>query len=133
MGVNVIFDTFGMGFQTSRDAWLYNFNENALSQNVKRTSDFYNTQVLKWKGMPQNVRNVDDFVEYDDTKIKWSSGLKLKLQQGRLAEFPESKLRMSLCRPFHKNESVFRWHAKPPNVCVSYHFSYTLIQKQRIE
>ena len=107
VGVNVIFDTFGIGFQTSRDAWLYNFNENALSQNVKRTSDFYNTQVLKWKGMPQNVRNVDDFVEYDDTKIKWSSGLKLKLQQGRLAEFPESKLRMSLCRPFTKMNLCF--------------------------
>ena len=62
--VNMIFDTFGMGLQTSRDAWLYNFTENALSQNVKRTSDFYNTQVLKWNGTPQNDRNVDDFVDF---------------------------------------------------------------------
>jgi len=107
VGVNVIFDTFGMGFQTSRDAWLYNFNENTLIQNVKRTSDFYNSQVLKWKGMPQNVRDVDDFVEYDDTKIKWSSGLKLKLERGELAEFPESKLRMSLFRPFTKMNLCF--------------------------
>ena len=104
---NVIFHTFGVGLQTSRDAWLYNFNENALIQNVKRTSDFYNTQVLKWKGIPQNTRNVDDFVEYDDTKIKWSSGLKLKLEQGEHAEFSESKLRMSLFRPFTKMSLCF--------------------------
>ena len=104
---NVIFHTFGVGFQTSRDAWLYNFNKDTLIQNVKRTSDFYNTQVLKWKGMPQNVRNVDDFVEYDDTKVKWSSGLKLKLQQGRLVEYTESKLRVSLYRPFTEMSLYF--------------------------
>ena len=104
---NVIFHTFGVGFQTSRDAWLYNFNKDTLIQNVKRTSDFYNTQVLKWKGMPQNVRNVDDFVEYDDTKVKWSSGLKLKLRQGRLVEYTESKLRVSLYRPFTEMSLYF--------------------------
>ena len=105
--VNVIFHTFGVGFQTSRDAWLYNFNKNTLIQNVKRTSDFYNTQVLKWKGVPQNARNVDDFVEYDDTQIKWSSGLKQKLERGKLAEYAESKLRISLYRPFTKMNLCF--------------------------
>ena len=105
--VNVIFHTFGVGFQTSRDAWLYNFDKNVLIQNVKRTSDFYNTQVLKWKGMPQNARNVDDFVEYDDTQIKWSSGLKQKLERGQLAEYAESKLRVSLYRPFTKMNLCF--------------------------
>ena len=67
--VNVIFHTFGIGFQTSRDAWLYNFQKDALIQNVKRTSDFYNTHVLKWKGMPPSSKDVDSFVEYDDTKL----------------------------------------------------------------
>ncbi len=102
VGSNVIFHTFGAGLLTSRDAWLYNFDKNALIQNVKRTSDFYNTNVVKWKGIPQNSRDVDDFVEYDDTKIKWSSGLKLKLKQGELAESTESKLRTSVFRPFTK-------------------------------
>ena len=105
--VNVIFRTFGIGFQTSRDAWLYNFQKDTLIQNVKRTSDFYNTHVLKWKGMPPSSKDVDSFVEYDDTKIKWSSGLKLKLKQGRLAECPESKLRESVCRPFTKMNLCF--------------------------
>ena len=102
VGSNVIFHTFGAGLLTSRDAWLYNFDRNALIQNVKRTSDFYNMQVVRWKGIPQNLRDVDDFVEYDDTKIKWSSGLKMKLEQGEFAESTESKLRASLFRPFTK-------------------------------
>ena len=102
VGSNVIFHTFGAGLLTSRDAWLYNFDKNELIHNVKRTSDFYNTHVVRWTGIPQNMRDVDDFVEYDDTKIKWSSGLKLKLEQGELAESTESKLRTSLFRPFTK-------------------------------
>ena len=96
-----------MGFQTSRDAWLYNFNKDALIQNVKRTSAFYNTQVLKWRGIPETDRKVDDFVEYDDTKIKWSSGLKQKLTRGQLAKSAESKLRVSLFRPFTKMNLCF--------------------------
>ena len=106
-GVNVIFHTFGPGFQTSRDAWLYNFDEKTLTQNVKQTSDFYNTQVLKWKGTQQTLKNVDNFVEYDDRKIKWSSGLKRKLEQGELAELAESKLRTALYRPFTKTNLCF--------------------------
>ena len=77
---------------------LYNFNENALSQNVKRTMmDFYNAQVLKMASrMPEKsyCGRIDDFVSNMTTpKSSWSSGLKqkLKLQQGRLAEFPDIK------------------------------------------
>ena len=102
MGPNTIYQTFGIGLQTSRDAWVYNFNEDVLIQNVKQMSNLYNAQVMRWKGTPQNLRSVDDFIQYDDTQIKWSSGLKQKLTQGQFVEFAESKLRTSLYRPFTK-------------------------------
>ncbi len=104
---NVIFKTYSVGLQTSRDAWLYNFNENVLIQNVKQISNFYNMHVLKFREIPESERDVNEFVEYDDTKIKWSSGLKLKLEQGELAESAESKLRLSLFRPFTKMNLCF--------------------------
>ena len=104
---NVIFDTFGVGLQTSRDAWLYNFNKNTLIQNVKLTSDFYNMHVLKFRTIPESEQDVDEFVDYNDTKIKWSSGLKIKLEKGELAESAESKLRMSLFRPYTKMNLCF--------------------------
>ena len=107
MGLNTIYHTFGIGLQTSRDAWVYNFNEDVLIQNVKQMSNLYNAQVMRWKGTPQNLRSVDDFIQYDDTQIKWSSGLKQKLEQGQLVEFAKSKLRTSLYRPFTKMNLFF--------------------------
>ena len=108
METNVIFHTFGVGLQTSRDAWLYNFDKNALIQNVKRTMEFYNPQVLKWLVTPEkSIVSIDNFVSYDDTKISWSSGLKQKLKSGKLAEFSETKLRHSLYRPFTKMNLYF--------------------------
>ncbi len=105
--VDSIFRSYGIGFQTSRDAWLYNFNENILFKNVKQTSDFYNMHVLKFKEIPESDRDVDRFVENDDTKIKWSSGLKSKLEQGIQIESAETNIRSSYFRPYTKMALCF--------------------------
>ena len=52
-------------------------------------------------------KNVDDFVVYDDKKIKWSSSLKLKLKGKQIAEFAEAKIRWALYRPFTKSNLYF--------------------------
>ena len=96
----VIFHQFSGGVKTNRDAWAINFNQNALSDNVTLMMDTYNTQLLKWK--QQAVRDVDDFVVYDNKKISWSSGLKQKLTSGYIAEFSRGKIRQTLYRPFTK-------------------------------
>ena len=51
--------------------------------------------------------NVDEFIVYDDTKIKWSSTLKRHLVSGHIAQFAESKLRQTVYRPFTKTELFF--------------------------
>ena len=76
----MIFKTYSSGVNTSRDAWVYNFNQNILTENMKRMIDFYNDQVFRWEQREERDANVDDFVVSDDKKIKWSSSLKLKLQ-----------------------------------------------------
>ena len=106
--VDVIFKTYSMGVGTSRDAWVYNFNQNALIENVQRTMEFYNTQVSKWIVAPEkSIVNIDNFVTYDNTKISWSSALKQKLKSGQMAEFSDEKLRCSLYRPFTKAHLFF--------------------------
>ncbi len=105
--VDVIFKVYSLGINTARDAWAYNFNRDALTENMKRTIDTYNEQVFRWKGQPNQGANVDDFVVYDDKKIKWSSGLKQKLKGGQIAEFTEAKIRQSLYRPFTKTNLFF--------------------------
>ena len=89
--VDVIFKTYSLGVSTNRDAWAYNFNANTLTENVQRTMEFYNAQVLKWLVTPEKSIKIDNFVAYDDTKISWSSGLKQKLKSGQMAEFSDVK------------------------------------------
>ena len=104
----VIFHRYGIGLQTARDAWLYNFNRETLIEKVKATSDTYNTEMLRWQNTPETARsNVDDFVVDDNTQIKWSSGLKQKLLSGQRVEFSPENMRKSLFRPFTKMHLFF--------------------------
>ena len=104
---DVIFKHYGRGVATSRDAWAYNFNRNALTKNMKRMIDTYNDQVFKWERQEIRDTNVDDFVDYDDVKISWSRDLKSDLKRGRIAEYTEDKVRNSLYRPFTKSNLFF--------------------------
>ena len=104
----VIFHQYGIGLLTARDAWLYNFNRERLTENVKATIETYNTEVLRWQNTPEASRaHVDDFVVDDNTQIKWSSALKQKLLRGQRAEFSPSNIRRALFRPFTKTNLFF--------------------------
>ena len=105
--VDVIFNTYSLGLNTSRDAWVYNFNRNGLMQNMRLTIDTYNVEVDRWKRREDQAENLDDFVLSDDKKIKWSSALKQKLKSGQIAEFADTKIRQSFYRPFTKSNLFF--------------------------
>ena len=104
----VIFHTYSTGVNTSRDAWVCNFNKHTLAQNVQHMINTYNSEVQRWRGVEdKTAHNVDDFVDADDKKIKWSRDLKAKLKRGKLAEFTEDKVRQGLYRPFTKTNLFF--------------------------
>ena len=100
VGTNVVFKTSSLGVSTNRDAWVYNFNQNALAENVRRLTETYNTEADRWKRRENSAVKLDDFVIPDATKIKWSSGLKNKLKSGKTTHFSQEKIRRSLYRPF---------------------------------
>ena len=104
---NVIFKTYCRGIITGRDAWGYNFNQNALDENAQRMIDTYNVEVDRWKHRENQQESVSDFVIYDDTKIKWDRELRQQLQRGRRAEYTDNKVRTSLYRPFTKSNLFF--------------------------
>ena len=105
--VDVIFKHYSRGVETCRDAWAYNFNRNALTENMSGMIDTYNEQVFKWERRANRDATVDDFVVYDDKKISWSSSLKQKLKGRQFAEFDDTKIRQSLYRPFTKSNLYF--------------------------
>ena len=105
--VDVIFARYSNGVKTNRDSWVYNFDRNALTENMSRMIDTYNEQVFKWSRLSNRDVNVDDFVVSDDKKIGWSSGLKQALTRGGIAEFSQENVRTSLFRPYTKSSLYF--------------------------
>ena len=103
----VIFKNFSLGVSTNRDFWVYNFNQDALRDNVQRMLETYEVELDRWKRQRPPKRNVNDFVFYDDTKMKWSNTLKQHLERGNITQFAEEKIRCSLYRPFTKKELFF--------------------------
>ncbi|MDE0016991.1 MAG: N-6 DNA methylase [Candidatus Poribacteria bacterium] len=104
---NVIFKTYSSGVKTGRDAWVYNFNRKALIGNIQGMTDTYNTEVDRWERREDQRINVNDFVVYDDTKIKWDRELRQHLQRGKYAESTKNKVRNALYRPFTKSNLFF--------------------------
>ncbi|WP_216092688.1 type ISP restriction/modification enzyme [Candidatus Marithrix sp. Canyon 246] len=103
----VIFKTYSGGVKTNRDAWAYNFNQSELADNMQRMIETYNEQVFKWTQQADKQTQVDDFVESDESKIKWSGDLKICLKAGKMAEFYDEKIRQSLYRPFTRSYLFF--------------------------
>ena len=104
---NVIFETYSLGVSTNRDTWVYNFNPNTLTDNIQQMIETYNTEAARWMQQINREVSVDDFVASDETKIKWSSGLKNKLKSGKTTYFSQEKVRSSVYRPFTKFNLYF--------------------------
>ena len=102
-----LFKIYSCGVNTSRDAWVYNFDQNALSENISRMIETYNEEVYKWDRRENREVNIDDFVISDDERIKWSRNLKRDLNRSKTAEYTEHKVRNSLYRPFVKSYLFF--------------------------
>ena len=104
---DVIFKTYSNGVKTNRDAWVYNFDRDALIKNVDRMNETYNAEVARWTQRTERNADLDNFVISEDTQIKWSSTLKEKLGRGQITEFSEAKIRQSVYRPFTKSNLYF--------------------------
>ena len=103
----VIFKIYCRGVATNRDAWVYNFNQNTLTKNIQGMIGTYNSEVDRWKRRENQRGNVNNFVVYDDAKIKWDRDLRQHLQRGRYAEYTDNKVRTPLYRPFIKSNLFF--------------------------
>ena len=105
--VEVIFKVYSSCIKTNRDVWAYNFNRNALAENMERMIGTYNAEVDRWKRRENRDQDIDDFVVSYEAKIKWSGDLKVKLKSGTTTDFSQEKMRTALYRPFTKSNFYF--------------------------
>ncbi len=85
-----IFVGYSMGYGTARDIWSYNFSKDKVISNMKNMINVYNYQV------EQGIQT------YDSTKISWSSSLDEYFKRKIQICFDESRLSISIYRPFSK-------------------------------
>ena len=104
---DVIFKTYSLGVSTNRDAWAYNFDRTALTENMKQMIQIYNDRVYKWERRDDRDANVDDFLASENGNIGWSSTLKQKLKGKRITDYSDAKIRRALYRPFAKSNLYF--------------------------
>lgn len=102
-----IFKTYCRGLETTRDAWVYDFDDEALRERVKSLVEVYNSEVRRWENRTDRQANLRDFVLDDDTKIKWSSSLRRDLKAGKTTSFEPGKLRIAQYRPFCQKHVFF--------------------------
>ncbi|MHA7864876.1 type ISP restriction/modification enzyme [Flagellimonas marinaquae] len=103
------FITYSLGLATGRDAWVHNFCKSKLSQNVKSSLDFYNSQSIKYKKDIELNKDlkVDDFIDTDETKISWNRNLKQDLEKFKIHSYQENDMVEALYRPFTKSQLYF--------------------------
>jgi predicted helicase len=101
-----VFKLYVNGVKTNRDIWVYNFQSEALETRIPNFIDFYNEHVFRYSRANPKP-NLDEFVNNDDKRIKWSRDLKTDLKRGKFVEFQSSHVRAALYRPFTKTYLYF--------------------------
>lgn len=85
-----VFSMYSRGLETGRDAWVYNYSEKQVSDNMEGMADFYNEQLDKAEP------------SMDATRIAWTGGLIEKAKKGVRFEFGREYTRLAIYRPFCK-------------------------------
>ncbi len=107
---DAIFDLYSCGIKTNRDLWVYNFNKNRVKENMKRMIDFYNQELNRLKDKEINKKNIDNLINRDDRKIKWTRKIKKYFMKKENLSFDKICIRQSSYRPFMKSWLYFSEH-----------------------
>jgi predicted helicase len=102
-----MFVLYSLGANTNRDAWVYNFSRDGLSSNIKATIAAYNEQVGLYQRQKANRVAVQDVVDNDPKKIKWSSSLYAYCERGITVSFNKGDTCTAHYRPFCKQHLYF--------------------------
>jgi predicted helicase len=102
-----IFGTYSGGLKTNRDTWAFNSSETALRSNMSRMIDFYNDEVSRFAHAGSATKAVDEFIDFDTTRISWNRADKARLIRGVTYEFDAARIVQSVYRPFNKQMVYF--------------------------
>jgi predicted helicase len=97
------FNTYAIGVATNRDAWVYSFSKEKLSENMQRMIDFYNEQreaLVVAKNLSPDLE-IEDFIDTNHAKISWTRALRRDASNNIQHTF-RNEFRHCSYRPFQK-------------------------------
>ena len=100
---------YSRGLSSARDAWCYNSSSNIVEKNIKTLVAFYNKQRENFHRELKTKPNIklENFVEFDSTKITWNRGLKNDLERNKIIKVNKGNIILSSYRPFFKQYLYF--------------------------
>ena len=101
-----IFSLYSLGVATNRDMLAYSFDLNLLQECVRTFIEIYNSTVDRKKRHDPNAP-VENFIDTNDPRIKWSHRVKESLKKLELSNYEDSHFRSALYRPFTQKYLYF--------------------------
>jgi predicted helicase len=103
------FSTYASAIVTSRDAWVFNFSEELLKNNMKKMINFYNEQrkLIENEHKKNKKINIDDYIDTNPQKISWTRALKKDVSNNVIHKFKEKEIINGLHRPFTKEHLYY--------------------------
>ena len=107
-----LFGLYSLGVNTNRDDWVYHFSKGAVAENMETMIRFYNQQVRGYhKAHTKDPKlRVEDYIDNDPKRIKWSSSLKAELARKKEGSYDQARLRQAVYRPFCKQWLYYNDH-----------------------
>jgi predicted helicase len=104
-----VFVTNVIGVSTNRDAWVYNYSQKALENNVNRMIDFYNQQREAYAQAVINNKTlkVEDFIDTNPQKISWTRGLRNHLTRNLTHTKQDKDVVIGCYRPYCKQHLYY--------------------------
>lgn len=102
-----IFELYSCGVITSRDSWVYNYDHDMVAANMSEMIGVYNCELERLASKQLTMKNIDQHIELNEKKIKWSFGIKDSLIKGKKAIFVFDNIKLSSYRPFTKKNLYY--------------------------
>jgi len=111
---NAVFELYSSGIKSGRDAWVFNFSERELAENIESMIDFYNEQMKLFmeyckakKIVNPTSAEVGSFIDLDPKKISWNEADRDQIRKATRYSLDRDSIRTSTYRPFSKQRVYF--------------------------
>ena len=101
-----IFRLYSLGVVTNKDILAYSFDLEVLQERVHTFIEIYNSTVDRKKRHDPNS-TVEDFIDTNDPRIKWTRQVKASLKKLELSDYEDAHFRTALYRPFTQKYLYF--------------------------